>query len=419
MKGSLDKKAKTRQVATNFLHLGMIQVSNALVQLLLFPIIIRKTGLEAFGPVVVANSYAALAGLLVNYGTSISGVQNVAALKNSLPQLSALFSQTLLLRCLLLLPIVGCLPFVWLLAPAYFVYLLPAVVLVLSEVINPLYFFNGQEQLLPFNGANLAAKLLSVLLILWMVTGAADAPLVNLWLGLPSLLAYVVLNGVLFRKYGLNWVTPKGEELVGMLRKNLPLAGNNLAVQLQQSFFLFVLSAAASPMLLAAYAIADKVLWGFRLVLIAFSNSLFPRAVQLATEDPQLARFRKKQINAVLALLFTLVAMVLYFFPAAIVWVFSGTTEPQAVALIRAICWVPLLAALNIVNVLELLVQHRYPVIFRIALLLTVVTISASLLIVQFAGVAFIGWYPFIMEATALMLYLFFLGRTKKEVSLA
>ncbi len=60
-----------RNVATNFMHLGMIQVSNALVQLLLFPFIIRKTGLEAFGPVVVANSYAALMGLIVNYGTSI------------------------------------------------------------------------------------------------------------------------------------------------------------------------------------------------------------------------------------------------------------------------------------------------------------------------------------------------------------
>lgn len=419
MKGSLEKKAKARQVAANFLHLGMIQVSNALVQLLLFPIIIRKTGLEAFGPVVVANSFAALACLLVNYGTSISGVQAVAALKASRQQLSEIYSQTLLLRLWLLLPIVGCLPVVWLFAPNYVDYIIPALVLVGAEAINPLYFFNGQEKLLPFNLANLGAKITAALLIVLLISGSADAPWVNFWLGLPVLLAYLALNIFLFRHFKLQWVRPTDDAALGMLRKNLPLTGNNLAVQLQQSFFLFVLSAAASPLWLAAYALADKVIWGFRLVLIAFSNALFPRAVELSATDPVLARQRKKQINTGMALIFTLVGLVLYFFPALVVWVFSGTSEPRAVALIRSICWVPLLAALNTLNVLEMLVQHRYQTIFRIALLLTCITISASLLIIRLGGMQYIGWYPFVVEAAALVLYLLFLRRTKKEVSLA
>ena len=44
----------------NFIHLSSIQVSNALLQLLLFPIIIRVVGLSEFGHVMVANSFAAL-----------------------------------------------------------------------------------------------------------------------------------------------------------------------------------------------------------------------------------------------------------------------------------------------------------------------------------------------------------------------
>ncbi|OLY93401.1 hypothetical protein BUE76_17055 [Cnuella takakiae] len=410
---------KAKSIATNFLHLGMIQVSNALLQLLLFPLIIRNTGLEAFGLVVVANSFAALAGLLVNFGTSISGVQAVTSLRGDRHALSVLFTQTMLLRLLLLLPVVGCLPMVYLLAPPYFTYILPAFVLVVAEALNPLYFFNGQENLLPFNMANLAAKLVSALLVLVFVNGAADAPLVNLLLGLPALLAYMVLNIVLFRQYQLHWQWQGVAGMWQMLRKNMPLTGNNLAVQLQQSFFLFVLSAAASPLVLAGYAIIDKIIWGFRLVLIAFSNALFPRAVQIAIVDPAIARQRKKQINTLLTVLFTLVALVLYLFPSQVVWVFSGTAEPRSASLVKAICWVPLLAALNTLNVLEMLVQHRYNQIFRIAILLTLVTITASLLIIKVAGTNYIGWYPFIVEAAALGFYTFFLYRNKKEVRLA
>jgi CHASE2 domain-containing sensor protein len=63
--------------------------------------------------------------------------------------------------------------------------------------------------------------------------------------------------------------------------------------------------------------------------------------------------------------------------------------------------------------------QHRYQTIFRIALILTCITVSASLLIIRVGGIHYIGWYPLIVEAAALVLYLFFLRRPKKEVSFA
>lgn len=408
-----------RNVAANFMHLGMIQVSNALVQLLLFPFIIRKTGLEAFGPVVVANSYAALMGLLVNWGTSISGIKDAAAAQGSQQKLSLLFSQTLLVRIVLLtLPLLS-LPIVWMVAPNLFIYILLAMPLVLAELINPLYFFNGTEKLLPFNISNLLGKVAAVLLILFFVNGPAGAKWVNFLMALPALLVFAALNIYLFKKQQLHWVPVKRSMITASIKRNLPLAGNNLSVQLQQSFFLFVLSASSNALLLGAYAIIDKVLWGFRLILIAFSNALMPKAVHLAAINPELARRRKRQINGVLAAMFSLVALLLYAKPEWIVMWFAGKDIALASTLARAVALVPLLMALNALNVIEMLVQQRYRDIFKIALLLTAITIVTSLALFNNGSLKTIAWYPVSMEAAALGLYLLFLRRKQKGAGLA
>jgi O-antigen/teichoic acid export membrane protein len=419
MNGYKGLLVKGRSVAANFLHLGTIQASNALVQILLFPFIIRITGIEAFGPVVVANSFAALMGLAVNYGTSISGIQSVAAAHQDRQQLSRHFSQILMLRSVLLIVPFLALALAKAVAPGYFLYLLLAMPLVLAELINPLYFFNGSEHLLPYNIGNLISKLAAASLIVLFVQDATSAAWVNFFLGLPSILLFLLLNVYLFKSWQLQWLKVEWKTLRCLLRKNLPLASNNLSVQLQQSFFLFALTATNNAVLLAAYAIADKVLWGFRLVLIAFSGALLPKAVIMAKQDEHIAKARKQQINTILVIVFLGVALFLYFEAPLAVQLFAGKTFPQAVTLVRAVAFVPLLAALNALNVIEMLVKEQYRSMFAIALLLTALTVITSVLILQKEDTGYIAFYPFIMESAALILYLIFLNRKKADVHIA
>jgi O-antigen/teichoic acid export membrane protein len=291
--------------------------------------------------------------------------------------------------------------------------------LVLAELINPLYFFNGTEQLLPFNIGNLISKLGSVVLIVLFVRSAQAAPWVNFFLGFSTLVMFALLNAYLFKTNSLAWKGWDVQLLPRLIKKNLPLAGNNLSVQLQQSFFLFVLSGTGNAALLGAYAIADKVLWGFRLILISLSNALFPKAVLLASVDPVLARQRKKQINLVLIIMFSVVAFVLYFQADWMVQLFAGEESPIATNLMRAISCVPLLMALNLLNVMEMLVQQRYRDIFQIALLLTTFTVVVSLAIGSRGENDAIAWYPFIMELATLVLYTIFLARKTSPKSVA
>jgi O-antigen/teichoic acid export membrane protein len=62
----------------NFAHLGFIQITNSLLQILIFPFILRVVGIEEFGKVMVANSFAWLLTTLVNYGSSQTGINDIA-----------------------------------------------------------------------------------------------------------------------------------------------------------------------------------------------------------------------------------------------------------------------------------------------------------------------------------------------------
>jgi O-antigen/teichoic acid export membrane protein len=257
------------------------------------------------------------------------------------------------------------------------------------------------------------------LLILFFVNNAEAAKWVNFLMALPALLVFGGLNIYLFKKHHLHWTGVKWRTVMASVKRNLPLAGNNLSVQLQQSFFLFVLAGTGNALLLGAYAIIDKVLWAFRLILIAFSNALMPKAVHLAERAPELAKRRKRQINWILAGVFSLIALLLFAKPEWIVIWFAGKDVAMATALARAVALVPLLMALNALNVIQMLVQHRYRDIFKIAILLTGITVFTSLVVFSRGGIKTIAWYPLSMEAAALLLYLFFLNRKQKDVRLA
>ena len=82
----------------SFANLSFIQGSNVLIQLLLIPIITRIVGLQEFGLVMLASSYAALVSIFINYGSNQSGVKDVAQEKESPSNLSKVFYSIYIVR---------------------------------------------------------------------------------------------------------------------------------------------------------------------------------------------------------------------------------------------------------------------------------------------------------------------------------
>lgn len=400
----------------SFANLSFIQGSNVLIQLLLIPIITRIVGLEEFGLVMLASSYAALVSIFINYGSNQSGVKDVAQEKESPSNLSKVFYSIYIVRiAMYLVALLGLLLLSnWLIPRATSTHFLFANMIIVGELLNPFFFFVALQKLFLYNLMNLFSKVLSVVLILWMVKSPADSVWVNFFLGFAQMIGYVFLLVYLIKKFRLYHFKVPIIQLKQYLQQNFYLTGNNLSVQLQQSIFLFTVSGMGNAQLLGAYSLCDKLVWSFRMLVISFFNVVYPRAAVLDKEQPIAWKKLKKQLTTMLWLVLSGVALILLFFANQIVVLITGNHDDLTALFIQSICLMPLVAGLNSLNVTELLLRNQYKQIFNIALILLSISILLSILFTQWGNPRLFGFFPILVEIGSIPLYLYFIKKTRE-----
>lgn len=400
---------------SGFFHLGSIQASNAIIQLLLFPLIIHVTGLEEFGIVILANTYGSLGAMFINYGTNQSGIKDVALFRNNPEKLASVFYTAYYCRFFLFLLTLPLLFILYQFNFPHVRYFPFALSIVFAEVLNPFFFFAGIEKVSRYNLANLLSKSSSAFLIYLFVTRPELGIWVNFYLGITNIIAYLILTIYLIRKYKLTQYLVPRVYIVEFFRKNFFLVGNNLSSSLQQSFFVFALSFTGDKMMLGAYSFCDKIVWSFRMLIIAFTTAIFPRAVNLYKENIASWKQFRNRVNKLMAVFFSLVMVGILIFTPFIVGLFTKTHNELAIIYTRAICMVPLIASLNAMNVVDLLLKNKYHYIFIIAMVLLGISVIVSLIFIQFNNKAIFGYYQVIVEIFSLPLYLYFIRKSERQ----
>ena len=104
--------------------------------MLIFPIVTRKIGIEAFGFVTLANTFATLAGVIINYGINQSGIRDVALHIKDKEKLGIVFYNALWIRAIIfLIYIIFLFGMQWY-GMKYYSLIILATPLVIAEVVN-------------------------------------------------------------------------------------------------------------------------------------------------------------------------------------------------------------------------------------------------------------------------------------------
>lgn len=409
------KRLKETNILSNFLNLGSIQLSNVLLLILIYPIITRIIGIEEFGYVMLANTFAGLAAIVINYGTNQSGIRDIATSIADNKKLSVVFYTTVWIRVLIFIVFLLLLIGLQWLNIRYYSFIILAVPIVIAEVINPLFFYNGTENLRLYNIANLIAKVLIILLVLLFIKGPQDSEWTNFIMGMVSTFVYSILIVFAAIKHKLSFRFPQQNELYVIGKENFYLTINNIYVHLQQSLMIFAIAKWGSPAWLGAYTLCDKVIWSSRILIISVSNAIYPKAAQLYQEKTKLWSVYRLRMKKLITMFFFLLSLVLFIFPEFIIFVLAGEQNETAVIFLRVMAIVPTIAALNCLNVLDLLIKNNIVYIFRIAVILTILSTSLAYFLVQSGQYKWFGAYTIIVELGALLMYEYVIKKSAKE----
>jgi len=368
-------------------------------------VITHQIGIEAFGFVMLANTFSVLTGTVVNYGTNQTGVRDIAAHVKDLPNLQRVFYNTLWIRVLLFIGYLLLLFILQWLSIQYYLFILFSLPLVLAEVLNPLFFFIGIEKLKLYNIANVLSKVTAIILLVFFIDGAKDAIWVNFIMGMATAVTYAYLLYIAVSGSKLHFLSPNKTELLEIARGNFYLTINNISNNLQQSIIIFALAKWGTAPVLGAYTLCDKVIGSCRILLITVYNAVYPKSAQLYKSSPRLWKQYKKRMQLLITAVFFVGSVLLFIFAPFAVKVLSGEENEMAVLFLRIMALVPTVSALNLPNILDQLLKNKNVYIFRIAMVLLALAILLALGLLQLSNPIWVGFFTLIIEIAGLLMY--------------
>jgi O-antigen/teichoic acid export membrane protein len=395
---------------SQFAALLMLNISNAVFQLLVIPILILYATPIKLGVYFIALSFGVLASILVNFGSSQAAVIELqrASTDNEKNIISA---ETLAVRFypLWIAVIISLGVAVVSDNGIYYVAILP---MLFAEFINPQFYLIAQYKINKYSILNMVIRAL----VLWLIYVFRNNDQLILITLLISGLGMFFLNALFFKiafsAINLFSLWPNFKRILALIKTHALIVGNGITVHLQQSLFLFALPAFANPIFLSAYGLIDKLISTCRMMVNAYSAAVMPKAAGEHLQGNEQWRTLKKQQNSILALACIAAGFILYFFPEFILSLLllgKSNVDPvfmlEATRLLKLIAFVPLLIALNVFNVAELILDKKFKSYFGAGLIVLLIAVLFILFLYLGLPNDTLGYYPMIIEGACLVIY--------------
>jgi|UPI0005698F56 polysaccharide transporter, PST family len=358
----------------------MAQGLNYLIPLITLPFLVSHVGAQVFGVVAFGQAVAVYAQLVADYGFNISATRNVT-IKRTGPhrELSVYVSTIMGAKIALLIPVfLVAIPLCWWHASsnsemlAYVLLLASAV----GNVLTPIWFYQGMNQMGPVAIASTVTKLLSAVGVLLWVRQPEDLVLTALVLSVPPILVGAVCVSMLLRSSVLDPTSVRIAGIITELKHGAPYFFSSAGGGILSSSGVFVLGIFHDSAVVGVYAAAEKIIKAAIGCLAPISQSLYPVNAQAFGKSVEAGFQSVRRTSIFLLVPAVLGTVTLYVIApyglAALKWV-----DPRYLDVIRWLCpWIFLGVLNNVLGVQVLGAMGRgkpYATIFAVAACFTIV----------------------------------------------
>lgn len=270
-----------RLILENFLSLGLINVLNSSFHLIIYPILIRRVGAEAYGTYVYAFSIVAYFTTLVTYGLDMIGTRYLAisdrdddtAGKSDIT--SRLISSKLylaLLAFLIFIPVVLCMES---LSP-YRSLLWANFLVVVAYVFMPGWYYIGIQTTRVYLYIQIITKVLLALAIIIWVLDATDITLYALFVSVNSIVFSTISLAYILQKQRVSLRIKTPRECLTLLRESTPLFLSNLVITVKSAGLNLVIGNMFGMTTLTGYDFSMRVVNTVTSLTKQLNTALFP-----------------------------------------------------------------------------------------------------------------------------------------------
>lgn len=331
-------KPEHKTVVSNAISLFILQGTNYILPLILFPYLIRVLGIENFGLLAFATATVAFLRGIVAYGFDLSGTQQIAIHKKNHFKLEEIFSSILVVKILL-----SVLSFLILLFLIFFVekinlhttVFLYTFIIVIGDALFPTWFFQGIEKMKWITYVRTIYKSLFVLCVVIIVKDPDDYILVPLFDGIGAIIAGIFALFLVKKDFDITFSLPSIENILFQFKNSWHIFLSQIAVHFYTSINIFVLGLMTNNHLVGYYSLAEKIYSAVRGLLSPVIQALFPFLSKKYIENNLSYYYLVRKFSIIYFIILIMLSILTYSFSQNIIEFVAGKYIEQSNELLR------------------------------------------------------------------------------------
>ncbi len=263
----------------NFLSLASLKGFDYILPLITLPYLVRVLGVEHFGIVSFAQSFAQYFILITQYGFTLSATREISLNRDDPQKINEIFLAVMAVKLLLAVACFLVLLSVIMLFPlftAYWTVHLFSFGLVLGDVLIPVWFFQGMERMKFIAYFNIAAKLIFTCLVFLLVRGPEDVMMVPLVNGIGFVSVGFVSLWFVHRHFSIRWYLPALGSVRRLFVEGWHIFIANITPSLYHNSSTFLLGILSSNIAVGYYSAGAKLVEVGNAFMYIIARTIYP-----------------------------------------------------------------------------------------------------------------------------------------------
>lgn len=318
-----------------------------IISFITLPYLLRVLGPDKFGAIAFAQTIMNYGNLFVDYGFNLTAPRDIAKCdKTDIPQNFAAFYGA---KIILLMPILFIGAILILLFQDYLDLLLMLCVLpaLLGNVLFPVWYFQGIQEMRFITIFNLIARTASVIAIFAFVNQQADYCLAAFLQSITPVLAGIISLLVLYYKTPENFLIPSWLDIKMKLKDGWDIFISTVFISLYTNSNVFILGIMTNDTIVGYYAAANKLIMAVNGLMGPISSAIFPHVSALFKESQEQAiLFLRKTVRYIGGLSF-MASLGTFVLAGPIVHIIMGSAYEESILILRILSFFPFVVALS------------------------------------------------------------------------
>ena len=349
-----------KRLIENIISLFTIKGLEYILAFITFPYLVRVLQVENFGAVVFVQGIIQYFVLFTDYGFNLLGPKEIAQ-HDSIKERGKIFANIFCAKLILLL--ISTIVFICMLIGAKYIkdidIILYSVVylMVIGNVIFPIWFFQGIQQMRYITIVNIIGRFLSVACIFYFVKAPSDYILAGLFQAIVPLIAGICSWIILWEKYREVFILPKFKNVKQVFIDAWEIFTSTIAINLYTASNIVFLGLLTNNTIVGYFSGAQKIIQNINQLISPVTQAIYPYVSKTASNSKNDALKFLRKIVLILGGGNFIGSILIFIFAEWIVDILLGAGYEQSVLLLRILAFLPFIISLsNIFGIQTMLV---------------------------------------------------------------